>query len=127
MKAKLRYIAIAVGVLLLILIALPFLISVNFFRPVIEQRLSAALGRKVEVGNLSLSIFSAALAAENLSISDDPAFNKSPFLTARSFKVSVELWPLILSKNLNITGLTIEKPEVILLRNRQGQWNFSTA
>jgi len=126
MKSKIKYIAIAVGVLLLVLIALPFLVSVNVFRPMIEEELSSAMGRKVEVGNLSLSLLTSALEAENLSILDDPSFSKSPFLTAKSVKLSVELWPLILSKNLNITGLTIEKPEVVLLRNRQGQWNVST-
>jgi AsmA protein len=126
MKRKLRYIAIAVGVLLLILVALPLLISVNSLRPAIEQQLSSALGREVQVGNVSFSIFSGALSAENLSISDDPGFSKSPFLTATSVKVGVELWPLITSKTLNITSLTIEKPEVILMRNGQGKWNFAT-
>ena len=106
MKGKLRYIAVAVGILVLILIGLPFFISVNVFRPALERHLSLVLGRKVEVGNLSLSIFSGALAAEGFSISDDPSFNKSPFLKAKSLKVSVELWPLITSKNLNITGNT---------------------
>jgi AsmA protein len=125
-KGKLRYIAVAVCILVLILIALPFFISANVFRPALERHLSLALGRKVEVGNLSLSILSGALAAETFSISDDPSFNKSPFLTAESLKVNVELWPLITSKKLNITGVTIENPEVILLRNNQAQWNFST-
>lgn len=126
MKRKLRHIAMAVGILLLILIALPFFISINSFRPTIEQRLSSALGREVEVGNLTFSIFAGALSAENLSIADDPSFSKRPFLTAKSLKIVVELWPLITSKTLNITGLTIEKPEVILTRNRQGKWNFAT-
>jgi AsmA protein len=125
-KAKLRYLAVAVGVLVLFLIALPFFIGVNSFRPTIEQRLSSALGREVQVGNLSFSIFSGGLSAENLAISDDPSFNRSPFLTAKSLKIGVELWPLITSKSLNITGLTIEKPGVILIRNRQGKWSFST-
>ena len=126
MKAKLRYIAVAVAVLFLLLIALPFFIGVNSFRPMIEQRLSSTLGRQVQVGNLSFSIFSGGLSAENLSISDDPSFSRLPFLTAKSLKIGVELWPLITSKTLNITGLTIEKPGVILMRNRQGKWNFST-
>ncbi len=126
MPGKLRYILIAIAVLLLVLVALPFFMDANSFRPMIEQRLSSALGRRVEVANLSLSIFTGDLAAENLSISDDPSFTKSPFLTAKSLKIGVELWPLLTSKNLSITGLTIERPEVMLIRNKQGQWNFST-
>jgi AsmA protein len=126
MKRRLRYIAIALGLVLLTLVALPFFIGANSFRPAIEQQLSSALGRRVQVGNLSFSIFSGTLSAKNLSVSDDPSFSKSPFLTATSLKVGVELWPLITSKTLKITALTIETPEVILLRNRQGMWNFST-
>jgi AsmA protein len=34
--------------------------------------------------------------------------------------------PLILSRTLNVTGITIENPEVTLLRNAAGQWNYSS-
>jgi AsmA protein len=125
-KKIVRYVLIAVGVLIVILLALPLFINANSFRPTIEERLSAALGRKVQVGDLSLSVFSGSLTASNLSIADDPAFSNAPFLTAQSFKVGVEMLPLITSKTLNITGLTIEKPQLNLVRNQAGKWNFST-
>jgi AsmA protein len=105
---------------------LPFLIPVNHFRPTIEEKASTALGRKVTVGNLSLSILRGSLSAEDLSIGDDPKFSASPFLTAKSLKVGVELMPLIFSKTLNVTGITIENPHVTLLRNTTGQWNYSS-
>jgi AsmA protein len=126
MSRTLRLVLIVVGLLIVIVIAAPFLIPVNQFRPTIEEKASAALGRKVDVGNLSLSLFSGSLAADNLSIADDPKFNKSPFLTAKSIKVGVELMPLILSKELNITGITIDNPEVTLIRSSGGEWNYSS-
>ncbi len=126
MSRTLRLILIVVGLLIVIVIAAPFLIPVNQFRPTIEEKASAALGRKVDLGNLSLSLFSGSLAADNLSIADDPKFNKSPFLTAKSIKVGVELMPLILSKELNITGITIDNPEVTLIRSSGGEWNYSS-
>ncbi len=126
MSRTLRLILIVVGLLIVIVIAAPFLIPVNQFRPTIEEKASAALGRKVDLGNLSLSLFSGSLAADNLSIADDPKFNKSPFLTAKSIKVGVELMPLILSKELNITGITIDNPEVTLIRGSGGEWNYSS-
>src|ERR1700674_3786840 len=104
----------------------PFLIPVNQFRPTIEEKTSAALGRKVQLGNLSLSLLSGSLAAENLSIGDDPKFGASLFLTAKSLKVGVEIMPLIFSKTLNVTGVTIDRPQVTLLRNPAGQWNYSS-
>jgi len=126
MKGKLRYILIAIAVIIVIVIALPFLISVNQFRPTIEQKLSTALGRQVQVGNLSLSILSGSLGADDLSIADDPAFSKSAFLTAKSLNVGVELMPLIFSRALHVTGVTIDKPEVTLIKNPAGRWNFSS-
>jgi AsmA protein len=126
MKTALKIAGIVLAVLIVVAIALPFLINVNSFRPQIESRLSAALGRQVKVGNLSLSLLSGGVRADDLSISDDPKFSKSPFIKAKSLKVGVELIPLIFSKQLNVTEIVIDQPEIALLRNQAGVWNFSS-
>jgi len=126
MGSKLRVVLIVIGVLVVLILIVPFLIPVNQFRPTIEEKASAALGRKVQLGDLSLSLLSGSLSAENLSIGDDPKFSSTPFLTAKSLKVGVELMPLIFSKTLNITGVTIDTPQVTLLHNPAGVWNFSS-
>src|SRR5882762_9122748 len=126
MDKTLKIVLTIVGVLIVLVLVAPFLIPVNQFRPTIEEKASASLGRKVDLGNLSLSLFSGSLAADNLSIADDPKFSKSPFLTAKSIKVGVELVPLILHKDLNITNIVIDSPEVTLLRNPGGVWNYSS-
>jgi AsmA protein len=126
MSGKLRIVLVVAGVLIVLLIVLPFLVPVNQFRPTIEQKISAALGRQVELGNLSFSLLSGSVSAENLAIGDDPKFSSSPFLTAKSLKVGVEILPLIFSKSLNVTGVTIVDPQVTLLRNPAGQWNYSS-
>jgi AsmA protein len=126
MGSKLRVVLIVVGILVVLILIAPFFIPVNQFRPTIEEKASAALGRKVQLGNLSLSLLSGSLAAENLSIGDDPKFSSAPFLTAKSLKVGVELMPLIFSKTLNITGVVIDTPQVTLLHNPAGVWNVSS-
>ena len=125
MKA-LKIVGIVVVILLLIAIALPFLINVNSFRPKLESALTEALGREVKVGNLSLSILSGTVSAEDLSIADDSAFSKDPFIRAKSLKVGVEVMPLIFSKALHVTHITLDKPEIALLRDVAGKWNFSS-
>ena len=115
-----------VGLLILILLALPLFVSANTFRPKIEQMASQALGRKVQIGNLGFSLFSGSLSADNLSVADDPRFSQSPFLTASALKVGVKVWPLITSKQLEITGITIDKPIVHLISNAANQWNYSS-
>jgi len=126
MSSKLKWIAIAIVVVILILFVLPFLIPVDKFRPTIEEKASAALGRKVELGNLSLSIIRASVGIDNLSVSDDPKYNSGPFLTASSVRVGVELLPLIFSKKVNVTEIVIDKPQVTLLKDPSGKWNFSS-
>jgi AsmA protein len=126
MSGKLKWVAIIVVALILILVILPFLIPVNKFKPTIEEKASEALGRKVELGNLSLSILRGALRIDSIAIADDPKFSASPFLTATSVDVGVELMPLIFSQQLNVTDIEIEKPQVMMLRNPNGQWNFSS-
>jgi AsmA protein len=126
MKKLHRNIGIAVAAFVALLLVLPLLINVNSFRPKIESELSTALGRKVEVGDLSLSILRGKVSAANIRIADDPAFSKSPFLTAKSLNIGVELMPLIFSKQLNITGLTLDGPSIALLSGPNGKWNFSS-
>ena len=122
----LRITGIAVAVLLVILLALPFLINVNSFRPKIESELTNVLGRRVALGELSLSLLSGKVSVENVSIADDPAFSKSPFVTAKSLKVGVELMPLVFSKTLNVTGIVLDEPKITLLKAANATWNFST-
>ena len=126
MKRILKITAIAFVVLIVILVALPFLINVNSFRPKLEATASEALGRRVKVGNLSLSILTGTVTADNISIADDPAFGTAPFITANSLKVGVELIPLLTSKELHVTGITLDRPEITLLKTADGKWNFSS-
>lgn len=122
----LKYVGIVVVVLLLIVVALPFFIDANAFRPRLEAALSSALGREVKVGNLAVALWSGGVTAEDLSITDDPAYGRNPFLQAKSLKLNVELMPLIFSHQLNVKGLTIDQPSVVLLQSPSGTWNFST-
>jgi len=126
MKRALKILGIVVVLMLVIVIALPFMVSVNAFRPRIEAELSNALGRQVKIGNLSLSVLTGSISADDLSIADDPAFSKNPFIRAKSLGVGVELMPLIFSKTLNITEITLDRPQVTLLRTASGKWNFSS-
>jgi AsmA protein len=125
-RRYLRIAGIAVGAVVLILLLIPLFINVNSFRPKVESEASAAFGRQVTLGNLSLSLLSGSVGADNITIADDPAFSKSPFVTAKSLKIGVELMPLIFSKQLNVTDVTLEEPQITLLKAANGRWNFSS-
>jgi len=127
MKNKPLIIVAAVIILLLIVVvALPFLIDVNQFKPKLQSDLGDALGRKVEVGNIKLAIFSGGVAIDDLAISDDPAFSRELFLKAKQLTVGVNLIPLIFSKKLEVRSFGVVDPEVSLWRNSAGIWNYSS-
>src|SRR5579871_6730549 len=117
------------GILVLLVIvaaALPFFINVNSFKPTIETDLTTALGRKVAIGNIGLSILSGSVTVDDVSIADDPAFSKNPFLTAKQLAVGVQMMPLIFSRKVNVETITIAEPQVALIHAANGTWNFSS-
>lgn len=125
-----KRILVACGVIalvsLLAVVAIPFLIDANQFRPRLEAELTTALGRPVKLGNLKLSIWSGTIEATDISIAEDPAFGKSAFLSSKSLAIDVEVKPLVLSRRVNVTGIEIDGPQIMLLQSPAGAWNFSS-
>jgi uncharacterized protein involved in outer membrane biogenesis len=125
-KRFLLVLGIAAAVIFLVLIALPFFIDADRFRPELESEASLALGRQVKLGHLSLSILTGKLVANDIEVADDPTFSKADFVTAKSLKIGVELKPLIFSRQLNVTEIILESPQIVILNGGNGTWNFSS-
>jgi AsmA protein len=126
MKRYLKIAGIVVACLLVVIVAIPLFVNVNSFRPKIEAEASSALGRPVSLGKLSLSVLSGSIGVESINIADDPAFSKSPFIAAKSLEVGVRMMPLIFSRQLEVTEIKLENPEISLIRAANGTWNFSS-
>jgi AsmA protein len=126
MKKILIVVGIVVAVLIIVVIALPFVIDVNRFKPTLETDLTNALGRKVAVRNIALSILSGGVTVDDVVIADDPAFSQSAFMQAKQLTAGVNLIPLIFSKKLEVRSFTVTDPQVWLLRSPQGTWNYSS-
>lgn len=120
---------IAVLALVLVLVVLGvgalLLVDVDHFRPQVQASLGKALGREVAIGRLRMSVWSGSLDADDIRIGEDPAFGTQPFVAARSLELGVRLWPLLLHRELHVTSLTLEQPQVRLLQDRSGRWNFA--
>src|SRR5271154_4112072 len=126
MKKLLKIVGIVVVVLFLIGIGLRLFFDVNQFKPAIETEASSALGRKVEIGNITLAILRGGVSVDNVVVADDPAFSHTPFLQAKKVTVGVAILPMIFSKKLEVSSLTVIDPDVSLLRSPSGAWNFSS-
>lgn len=125
-----RKVGIVILVIIVILVVAVAIFAatfdVNRYHGVIQSQLEEHLGRQVSLGNMSLGILPPRFRVQNLSIADDPNFSKTkPFVEAQELDVSVKLLPL-LHKAVEIDTLSLERPSVELIKNPQGQWNFST-
>jgi len=120
MKRILKIVGIAVAILVVILIAVPFLINVNSFRPKLEATATEALGRQVKVGDLSLALLTGSVTADNISIADDLAFGTAPFVTAKSLKVEPTSAPIQSAGDITGRPLQVAAAAQIL------QWSQST-
>ena len=126
MRRAIYIIPIVAVILLLGVLGIPYLVNANQFHAAIESELTRALGRQVKIGDLKLGLLSGTVMASDVSIADDPAFNKTAFLHTKALMLSVDLWQAVFSHKLNISGATIDTPETVLIQVPSGKWNFST-
>lgn len=111
---------------ILLMVALPFLIDLNTYqdryRPLIEE----ALNRKVELKDIRLTLWPRIGARiGGFVVQDDPAFRTGPFASLSSLDVGVKLLPLLGGK-VEVEDITLRDPVITVLKNAQGQLNVST-
>lgn len=122
------WVKIVLGLIVLVVVVIaliPLFVNADTFRPRVQTELSAALGRQVTLGHLSLSIFSGSLVADDISIADDPAVSQTPFIKAKQLNIGIMLGEFIFHRQLQITDITIDTPSINLIHNASGTWNFS--
>jgi uncharacterized protein involved in outer membrane biogenesis len=116
-------------VVLLIVVSIAGLIAfVHYY--LTEERVKAlvipqaesALGREVAIGDIKIGLLSGITIKDFLIKEAD---KKSDFVSTKAFVLSYELLPL-LQKKLIISEIRFDEPAVQILRDKKGQFNFST-
>src|ERR1700687_994628 len=103
---------------------IPVLVDVNHYHGRIQADLENRFGRQVSLGKMRLSIVPFTFRVENFVIGEDPHFNAGrSFAQAQMLDVHPKLWPL-LHGNVQIRSLTMKGPQIELVRNQLGVWNF---
>jgi AsmA protein len=115
------------AVIALVVIAIAILTSmVDRFRPQIQSELQQKLNRQVSLGHLGLRLFPFSVKIESFTIGEDPAFSTGkPFARAAEVFVRAGLFS-ILSGSPDVKSLLLDKPQIELVKNAKGVWNFST-
>lgn len=125
-----RKVLVIIGVIVVVVVAAVLIFAatfnVNKYHDQIQSQLQQHLGRQVSLGDMHLGIFPLRFEVQNVSIADDPKFNaEKPFVQAQRLDISVKLLPLI-HKDVEVDTLTLARPSVDLIKNKQGVWNFAS-
>jgi len=113
---------VVVGLFVLFILALPLFIDVNAYHDIIEGRAEDTLGRDVSLGKMKLSLLPFGVRVNDIAVAALPEEGGGQLLEAESVRVGARLMPL-LDKRLEITGVVIERPSIVLARDAQGVWN----
>lgn len=115
-------VVLAVGVV----VALPFFIDVNSYKPTIEAKAKDALGREVKLnGPIKLSLWpEIGLEASDIHVANMPGGQAKEMASLKSVLVSVELMPL-LSRQLNIRRFILNDLTVNVEVDKSGRSNLA--
>jgi len=124
-KAKI-ILAAALVVALAILAAVWLLLDPNRYRGQLQSRLEQQLHRKVVLGDMSLRLFPIRFTVQKVDIAEDDRFKSTvPFTQTHKLDVQVGFSGLI-AGNVQIDSIELAEPQVELIRNEDGVWNFSS-
>ncbi|HYE73137.1 MAG TPA: AsmA family protein, partial [Blastocatellia bacterium] len=105
---------------------IPSLFNINTYRQQIADQIEQRLGRQIVLGSLSLSLLpTVKISARDVSISDDPKFAQGAFIKAQSAAFKVRFGSL-LRGNPEVSSIELNSPEVTLIREKTGEWNWKT-
>jgi AsmA protein len=116
-----------VAVVVLVAVVLGIAASrIDSYRPRVQAELQKKLDRPVQVGHLGLHLFPLSVRADSVTIGESPAFPSSrSFATANALYISVGLFSLI-GGSPEVNDLILDQPQIELIHNKAGVWNFST-
>jgi len=127
MKSFLKWASIAIGTILALLIigiiALPFVFPLEKIKDFAVAKLSETIHREVRIDKVSFDIFSG-IKLQGLYIGNHAGFAKKPFVSADSIELRYAFWPLF-SRQIIIKEIRLVKPQILVEKNLRGEFNFS--
>ncbi|HEY7574470.1 MAG TPA: AsmA family protein, partial [Thermoanaerobaculia bacterium] len=119
----LRVVAAIVGLLIILLAALPYVVSLESARSRALAGAEAALHRKVEAGAIRLRILSGlGVLVDKVVVRNKTGWGTPALLTADRVSVKLALWPL-LSRRVVIRKVVLDGVTFTVERNAQGNLN----
>jgi hypothetical protein len=120
-----RIVAIVFVLMVMLIVALPWIVSLDSVRARVIQAAESVLHRKVEAGAIRLEIFSGLGAGvERVAVRNREGWESaSPFLSVEHVSVKVAFWPL-LSRRVELRRVVLDRATVTIERAPQGALNI---
>ena len=127
-RRTVRYSLILLALVIAVLLVAPFFIDAGRYKSLITDRIEAATGRDVSIGDLHASLFPwIGVRLKDVRIGNRPGFDGGnagkDFLRVRGLDVQLALLPL-LRKEVEIRRFVLDAPELWLARNARGETNW---
>ena len=127
MKKIARYSLIGGGILLLLLIiglvAAPYLFNLDSLRQWSEKQAAAQLGREVTIQDVGFSWAGPKVRLSGFSIAEGEDFGTEPFADLESFDLKLKFLDL-LRLRLTVEHIVFSAPKVRVIRDDSGRFNF---
>ena len=127
--ASRRKIAIGLGVIAVCLLAgavflAPIFLNLDRYRPEVISYFEQNTGKKVEIGRLSLTFFpQITVHIDGFGVKSPPLFPPGYIVKVARTDAELDFWPL-LRRNVVIRSVVLEDPEINLVSDPDGPWNF---
>lgn len=130
MKKLLKILGASIALVILVALTIPLFISSDFLKSQLTAQVKKATGRTLDIkGETSLRLFPAiAVRAQDVTLGNPAGFESAFLVHIDKLETGVALMPL-LSKQLHITGITLDGATVNLEQNSAGvkNWEFAKA
>jgi uncharacterized protein involved in outer membrane biogenesis len=123
-RIALTLIVIAVCILVALVLLAPVFLNLDRYRPQIISYFEATTGKKVEIERLSLTVFpQTTIHIEGFGVKSPPLFPPNYIVKVPRADAVVDSWAL-LHRRVVIRSLVLEEPEINLVSDPDGPWNF---
>ena len=126
MKWALIAVAVVVALVVVAVLAVPYLVDMPRVQAAIAGQVSTALGRPVKFSGLSVRVLPLpSVVLRDLEIGEDPAFGTDPFLRLDSGALRLKVGPLLRGR-VEFGELVLRKPVIAVIQNPDGRLNVAT-
>ncbi|MEM7514407.1 MAG: AsmA family protein, partial [Bacteroidota bacterium] len=130
MKRFLKIFGIIIGVLIILLITLPFLFK-DQIQTLVQEQIDASINATVTVDDIGLSFIkrfpNAEISLKNLNVIGKDVFEGDTLVHASSFSMAVDLMSVITGGPISLKKMILEEPDLNIIVLKDGTANYDIA